>query len=98
MMQAFATPSSALTVPSPLLSAEARLRAKADVGAGQGGGYHTTRSIDVRLAAGLRELRSHQTSRPGLPPSPTLPHKGGGSRARARLDFHSQPDKSECRT
>jgi hypothetical protein len=52
-----------LSVPSPL------------VGEGQAGGCHTARPIDLR-----REwLRHFPTPPAGLPLSPALPHKGGGS-------------------
>jgi len=59
-----------LSVPSPL------------VGEGQGGGRHTARSLvlsgdDSHLR--LLKKRFHQTPFPGLPLSPALPHKGGGS-------------------
>jgi len=73
---------SALSVPSPLLSAEAL--AKADAGEGQGEGCGTARSMGSsswEAAALLRTICPKQTSLPGLPPSPTLPRKGGGSAA-----------------
>jgi hypothetical protein len=59
-----------LSVPSPL------------VGEGQGGGCHATRSIRSNLNNATQRLpsrRFNKTSHLGLPPSPTLPHKGGGS-------------------
>jgi hypothetical protein len=51
------------------------------VGEGQGGGRHTARSL------GSSKIRFDQrTFIPGLPPSPALPHKGGGSALRLPQD------------
>jgi len=59
-----------LSVPSPL------------AGEGQGGGCHTAYSLgSIAEKAGilLRAVRTQHASLPGLPPSPALPRKGGGS-------------------
>jgi len=62
-------PGAALSVPSPL------------AGEGQEGGCHTARSI--RLVK--NRLTQEGAPFPGLPPSPALPHKGGGSAPVASL-------------
>jgi len=48
------------------------------VGEGQGGGYPTTRALDS-----IKTWLDSMESVPGLPLSPALPHKGGGSRPHA---------------
>jgi hypothetical protein len=63
------------------------------VGEGQGGGCHTTCCFDLSgddFHPLLSRERCHRTPLPGLPPSPTLPHKGGRSGLGARLVQHSQ--------
>jgi hypothetical protein len=78
----------ALSVPSPLVgseASEARFR-------GQGGGCRTARSFSLSSASlhvRSPKARSRRTPFPGLPPSPALPHKGGGSETCSRL--HESP-------
>jgi hypothetical protein len=64
-------------VPSPL------------VGEGMGGGCHATGRFDLRDRDShllLLRQRLNRTPFLGLPLSPTLPHKGGGSTLRSRSD------------
>jgi hypothetical protein len=60
------------------------------VGEGQGGGCHTTRVRDSTEISFIPKALI-----PGLPPSPALPHKGGGSRSRAPHDFQPLRDAGE---
>jgi hypothetical protein len=74
-MRQHRVPSAAdLSVPSPL------------VGEGQGGGCDTASSHDLHLEH-ARRLRPPPV---GLPPSPALPHKGGGSASLMRRDEFGQ--------
>src|SRR5258705_335764 len=65
------------SVPSPL------------AGEGQGGGCHTTCCFNLHeddVHSFSLKQRLHRTPFPGLPPSPALPRKGGGSTLYSRLD------------
>jgi len=64
----------ALSVPSPL------------AGEGQGEGYHATCSLDLHL----NHARHFLTPPAGLPLSPALPRKGGGSPSSMPLDHALQ--------
>ncbi|MFK4503739.1 hypothetical protein ABIF86_008030 [Bradyrhizobium japonicum] len=71
-----------LSVPSPLLSAEALAKADAGEGEGQGEGCHTVGrfgSSAWETGAPLPAVGTRQAPSPGLPLSPALPRKGGGS-------------------
>ena len=64
-----------LSVPSPL------------AGEGQGGGRRATRRFDLLgndTHSFLSKARFHRTPFLRLPPSPTLPRKGGGSKKKQR--------------